>query len=83
MGQPDLGCLWSWGRSCGGYAYLHGCVPGGDLRELGEFVTCGGEADFQAVDLAEPALMFGFLDSGDEVVTDVDKPVALGRVRSQ
>ena len=82
MGQPNLGCLWSWGRSCGVYACFHGCVPGSDLRELGEFVTCGGEADFQAVDLAEPAFTFGFLDSSNEVVADVDHPVALGRVRS-
>lgn len=48
--------------------------------ELCEFPLGAGQADLEALDLAEPAFAFGFGDAGDEVVADLDEPVALGGV---
>jgi hypothetical protein len=44
---------------------------------VGEFLAGAVEADLEAVDLAEPAVLPGFGDPGDEVVADFDEPVAL------
>ncbi|MFF9410375.1 hypothetical protein ACF1B0_33340 [Streptomyces anandii] len=51
--------------------------------ELAEFLHGAGEADLEPFDLAEPAFPLGFGDSGDQVVADLCKPCALGRVRSK
>jgi len=56
---------------------------GRDLVELGELLASAGEADLQAIDLAEPALLAGFGDAGVEVVADLDQPRALRRVGAQ
>ncbi|GAA3368563.1 hypothetical protein GCM10020367_07430 [Streptomyces sannanensis] len=42
-----------------------------------------GEADLETLDLAAPALAFGFRDSVEQVVADLHDPVALSRVRPQ
>jgi hypothetical protein len=55
----------------------------GRRLELGDLIVRCGEADLEAVDLAEPALAFGFSDAGDQVVADVDESRLLRRVRSQ
>src|SRR5450756_2352400 len=39
--------------------------------DLGELVLGAGEADFEAVDFAEPAFSFGFADAVEEVVADL------------
>lgn len=48
--------------------------------DLGELVFGAGKADVESFDVAEPAFAFGFGDAGDQVVADLDEPVALGRV---
>jgi hypothetical protein len=48
---------------------VDGRAPPGELIELGEFLPGGGEADLQALGLAEPAFALGFVDAGLEVVT--------------
>jgi len=53
------------------------CGVGRDLVELGEFLAGAGEADLQAVDFAEPALLAGFGDAGEQVVADLDQPLAV------
>jgi len=50
---------------------------------LGEFLAGAGEADLEAVDLAEPALLAGFGDAGVQVVADLDQPWALCGVGAQ
>jgi hypothetical protein len=54
-------------------AELGGGWPG-PVVELssGASLLCSGEADFQSVDFAEPALPFGFADVGEQVGTDLD-----------
>ena len=65
----------------GGDAQVDRCVaPGGDLTHLSEFVLGPGEADFEALGLAEPAVGFGFGDADQEVVADLGQPPAFGRV---
>ncbi|MFJ8025531.1 hypothetical protein [Streptomyces sp. NPDC096311] len=51
--------------------------------ELLELVLGVGEADLQALYLAEPAFAPGLGDAGDEVVADVDEPCPLGRIGSK
>ena len=51
-----------------GYAEVDGGAPPGEIVELAEFLPGGGEADLQAVGLAEPAFALGFADAGLEVV---------------
>jgi hypothetical protein len=58
-------------------------APPGKLVELGEFLPGGGEADLQAVGLAEPAFALGFVDAGLEVVAQAGQPWPLGRVSPQ
>ncbi|MFE6398101.1 hypothetical protein [Streptomyces alboflavus] len=41
------------------------------------------EADAEPLDLAEPALPFGFGDAGSEVVPDLHQPISLGRVGAE
>ncbi|WP_370740857.1 ATP-binding protein [Streptomyces sp. Ncost-T10-10d] len=43
----------------------------------GEFLLSSGEADLEALDLAEPALVFRLGDAGDQVVADVGEPCPL------
>ncbi len=74
---------WSAGWAGFWHAELHGCRPVGELLELGEFVACSGEADFQAFNFSEPALAAGFGDASEEVVADLGEPVALCRVGSE
>jgi hypothetical protein len=63
---------------------LDGAVAaGGDLVHLGELRAGAGEADLQALGFAEPALGFGFGDSGDEVVADLFEAGPGGRVGAQ
>lgn len=45
--------------------------------ELGELLLGRCEADLKPVDLAEPALALGFGDPVNQVVADLDQPVAL------
>ena len=58
-------------------------AAGGDLVHLGEFGVGAGEADFEALGLAVPAVGFGFGDAGDEVVAELFQSWAGGRVRAQ
>ncbi|MGH3406271.1 MAG: hypothetical protein ACRDRJ_27795 [Streptosporangiaceae bacterium] len=67
----------------GGHAQLDRRAAGGELVELGEFLPGGGEADFQALGLAEPAFALGFLDAGGQVVAQGSQPGPLGWVRAQ
>src|SRR4051794_41807891 len=63
----------------GGNAEVDGlAAAGGDLVHLGELGLGAGEADLQALGLAEPALGFGLGDAGDEVVADLDQAGAGG-----
>jgi len=73
---------WSRGWRGGWHAECDGCCAGGEFVELSEFVACSGEADLQAVDLAEPAFTLGFADAGAEVVAELDEAGALSRVGS-
>lgn len=68
----------------GGDAEAHGGGPAGPLVELGELVPgSGGEADAQALGLAEPALPFGLGDAGGEVVADVGQAWPLAWVDAE
>jgi len=51
--------------------------------DLGELVLGAGEADLEALDLAEPALAFGLGDAVVQVDSDLLEPSALGGVRPQ
>jgi len=51
--------------------------------DLGELVLGAGEADLEALDLAEPAFALGFGDAVVQVDADLLKPSALGGVRPQ
>ncbi|MDT3446276.1 MULTISPECIES: hypothetical protein [unclassified Pseudofrankia] len=51
-----------------------------DLVYLGKLGLGAGEADLESFGFAEPVVGFGFGDAGDEVVADVEKTVAGGRV---
>ena len=51
--------------------------------DLGEFVLGAGEADLEALDLAEPAFAFGLGDAVVQVGPDFLEAVPLGRVRPQ
>jgi hypothetical protein len=65
----SCGVLGWWGDGAagdvgeGGYAEVGGAA-GGEGVELGEFVLGGGQADGEAVDFAEPAVLVGFVDAG-------------------
>ena len=48
------------------------------MVDLFEFLPGSDEADLESVDLAEPALVAGFGDTGDQVVADLDEQLALG-----
>jgi hypothetical protein len=67
----------------GGHAEVGGAGVGGDLVELIEFLSGAVEADLQAVELAEPALLAGLGDAGDQVVADLDQSGLLSRVWAQ
>jgi hypothetical protein len=51
--------------------------------DLGELVLGAGEADLEALDLAEPAFAFGFGDAVVQVVPDFFETGPLGGVRPQ
>ena len=51
--------------------------------DLGELVLGAGEADLEALDLAEPAFAFGLGDAGVQVVADLLEPASLRGVRPQ
>jgi hypothetical protein len=51
--------------------------------DLGELVLGAGEADLQALDLAEPSLTLGLGDPVVQVDPDLLQAGALGWVRSQ
>jgi hypothetical protein len=51
--------------------------------DLGELVLGAGEADLEALDLAEPALASGLGDAVVQVVPDLLETVPLGGVRPQ
>jgi hypothetical protein len=51
--------------------------------DLGEFLLGSGEADLEPFDFTEPALAAGFVDAGQQVVTDLEQARALGRVRAE
>src|ERR1035437_1530163 len=56
-------------------------VAPGATVDLGELVLGAGEADFQALDFAEPAFALGFGDAGQEVVADLGDAGPLGGLR--
>ena len=56
---------------------LQGCV------DLGELVLGAGEADLQALGLAEPAFALSLGDAVVQVIPDLLEPSALGGVRPQ
>jgi hypothetical protein len=64
-GRGDDGAAGKVGEA--GHAEVNGGAPPGELVELGEFLPGGGEADLQALGLAEPAFALGFVDAGLEV----------------
>jgi hypothetical protein len=67
-----------------GHAEVDGLVAALPGRvDLGELVLGAGEADLQALDLAEPALAFGLGDAVVQVVPDLLEPGPLGGVRPQ
>ncbi|CAL9365266.1 hypothetical protein [Streptomyces sp. enrichment culture] len=66
-----------------GDAEVDGRVLSGVVIELTEFLLGAGEADLEPFDFAEPAFPLGFGNSGDQVLADLGKPCALGRVRSK
>jgi hypothetical protein len=51
--------------------------------DLGELVLGVGEADLEALDLAEPAFTLGLGDAVVQVGPDLLEPAALGGVRPQ
>ena len=63
-----------------GHAEVDGGGGAGPAVDLGELVFGAGEADFEAFGFAEPALLFGFGDAGEEVVADLGDAGALGGV---
>ncbi|MFD8462706.1 hypothetical protein ACFV27_38905 [Streptomyces antimycoticus] len=65
---------------CDGDAEVDGYVLSGVVIELAEFLLGAGKADLEPFDFAEPAFPLGFSDSGNQVVADLGKPCALGRV---
>ena len=68
----------------GGYAEVDGRMSARcDLVHLGEFVAGAGEADFQALGLAEPPVGFGLVDAVQQVVADLGQAAALGGVGAQ
>ena len=56
-------------------------ASGGELVDLGEFLSSTGEADLEPVDLAEPSFPSSLVDAGEEVVADFFETVAAGGVR--
>jgi hypothetical protein len=51
----------------GRQAEVDGGGPAGPLVELGEFLLRAGEADLEALDLAEPAFVLGIGDAGQRL----------------
>lgn len=49
------------------------CAAGEDLAHFSVFLVGPGEADFEALGFAEPAVGFGFCDAGDEVAAGLDE----------
>jgi hypothetical protein len=70
-------------RDGGARAGPDGGVAVGAPVELGELVVGAGEADLEALDLAEPAFAFGLGDAGQQVVADLLQSGSLRRVWSQ
>src|SRR6266542_3279500 len=69
--------------SDGGHAEGDGGPIVGMSVELGELVFCAGEADLEAVDLAEPAFPMRLGDAGEQVVADLLQARSLRWVWSQ
>jgi hypothetical protein len=67
-----------------GHAEVDGLVLALQGRvDLGELVLGAGEADLEALDLAEPAFAFGLGDAVVQVGPDLLEPGSLGGVRPQ
>jgi hypothetical protein len=64
------------------HADLDSSTSGGEGVKLSELVAGSCEADVEAVDFTEPALVVGFGYAVDEVVVDLDQSGPLGRVGS-
>ena len=73
----------SWGVVQGGDSEVDRAGAGGAGFELGDFLLSGDQADLESFGLAEPSLVFGFLDALAEVVADLQEPRALFRVGPQ
>jgi hypothetical protein len=58
-------------------------AAGADMVHLGKFGVRAGEADFETLGFAVPAVGFGFGDAGEQVVADLFQPCAGGRIRAQ
>jgi hypothetical protein len=67
----------------GWQAEVDGGGPPGPLVELGEFVLRAGEADLEALDLAEPAFSLGLGDAGQQAFADLGDPTPLGWIGSK
>jgi hypothetical protein len=67
----------------GWHAEVDGGGPAGPLVELGEFLFRAGEADFEALDLAEPAFAFGLGDADQQAFADLGDPAPLGWIGSK
>jgi hypothetical protein len=68
---------------------MRACRGGRPVRDgaggvdLGELVLGAGEADLEALDLAEPAFALGLGDTVVQVAPDLLEPAPLGRVWPQ
>jgi hypothetical protein len=73
------------GRYDRGHPKLNGLSVSacGAAPHVFELLFGAGEADFDALDLAEPALLLGLGEPSLEVLGDLDESVDLFRVRSQ
>lgn len=62
---------------------MDGDAVGREVVELGELAFACGQADPQALDFAEPALLFGFGEPVDEVSVDFFEPGLLSWVNAK
>ena len=54
---------------------------GRHLVELVELLAGPSKADLETVSFAEPSVVPGFCNAGDQDVTNLDEPPTLGQVR--
>ncbi|MFF3459609.1 hypothetical protein ACFYXH_35990 [Streptomyces sp. NPDC002730] len=64
-------------------AQVDGAGPTDAFVDLSELLLGSGEADLETFHLSRPPLPVGFLDAGEEVVTDLHEAMPLFRIRPQ